>query len=167
MSELTITIRGLGWRQVALAAGGAVLAVALAASAIWYIREHTTLAGLPHDSYASLSFSAYFPHHPPSDFSFDPASVNSQPNVLSYTYHYQHQKTVFVSIQPLDPKLDVDSFRPTREISPSIGHGYLADYDTRTTVAILAGKSLVLINSPDGVPDAAVELFADSLAHVK
>jgi len=77
------------------------------------------------------------------------------------------KKPVFVSVQPLDPQLDINSFRPTREIDTNIGHGYLVEYDTRTTVAIIAGKSMVLINSPNGVSGNAIEQLADSLEPVK
>ncbi|HEX3082079.1 MAG TPA: hypothetical protein VHQ86_02395 [Candidatus Saccharimonadia bacterium] len=166
MADVTITIRGLSWRWLALIISGGVLAVALAVGAIIYIRANTTLVGLPHEVYDSLNFPVYFPHHPPAGFSFDTKSVSTKANVLTYAYHYQGQKPVFVSIQPLDPQLDVTTFRPTREITPRIGHGYLADFGSRTTVAVVTAKSLVLINSPDGVPDGAIEQFTDSLQPV-
>jgi len=149
-----------------IAAGGC-LSLAIAVSAIWYIRTHTALVGLPRDAYATLTFPVFFPQHAPAGFKFDENSVDSQANVLTYTYRYQAKNLIYVSIQPLDPKLDVTTFRPTREIDPSIGHGYLAVFGTRTTVAIVAGKSLVLINSPDGIPDGAIEQFADSLKPVR
>jgi hypothetical protein len=166
MAELTITLKGLERRQLLLVAGGAAISVALAVGAIVYIRQHTSLAGLPRDSYQNLAFPAYFPKHPPTDFKFDQNSISSNSQVLSYTYKYKDSKSVYISIQPLDPKLDISSFKPTREISPSIGHGYLVAFDDRTTVAILAGGSFVLVNSPDDIPDAVVEEFVNSLRPV-
>ena len=155
--------QGPNRRQFVAVIAGGVLALMLAVGGIVYVRQFTPLAGLPREAYRGLTFPVYFPKHPPSGFVFDPKSVSSRSKVLAYNFTYQGQKPVNVSIQPLDPSLDVTSFNPTRIINPPIGTGYLAVYDTRTTVAIVAGKSLVLVNSPDGVPDAMVEQFANSL----
>jgi hypothetical protein len=167
MGELTITLRGLSRRQVVLIAGSATMSVALAIGAIVYIRHFTSLTGLPQNSYKNLSFPVYFPRHAPNGFRFDTNSVSSKPDVLAYKYVYQGQKPVYVSIQPKDPQLDPNSFNPTRTITTTIGNGYLADFDTRTTVAVVADKSMILINSPLQIPDQLVEQFADSLAPVK
>jgi hypothetical protein len=165
MSEITIKVQGLSRRHLLLGVGGLALAVILAVGAIIYIRQHTTLVGLPRDAYKDLSFEVYFPKSPPNEFKFDAKSISSTPEVLTYKYDYEGNP-VMVSVQPLDPQLDTGSFRPTREISTDIGKGYLAEYDMRTTVAILAGKSLVIINSPDNVPSFAVEQFAHTFKRV-
>lgn len=164
MAELTFNIRGLGRKQLIFGALGLTLSVAIAWLSLNYIREHTSLVGLPRDSYKDLSFQVFFPKHPPKEFSFDPDSISSNAQVLTYGYKYQGSKPVAISIQPLDPAIDTQGFKPTREFNSSIGRGYLANFDTRTSIAILAGKSLVLINSPHAIPDTALETLANSLA---
>jgi len=127
-----------------------------------YLRQNTAVVSLPTKSYKDLSFPAFFPQRPPQGFKFDDNSISSKPNVLTYSFIYDH-KPVYVSIQPLDPELDTGAFRPTREFETPNGHAYLATFDTRTTVAIVAKKSMILINSPEGVPDDLVERFANTL----
>lgn len=146
---------------------GLVVVALLAIAAIAYYKFQPPAIKLPRDTYAHLDFPVYFPVSPPANFSFDESSVNSTPQVLVYAFKFRGDKHVSVSIQPLDPQLDISSFRPTREINPAIGQGYLVEYDTRTTVAIVTDKSLVLINSPDGIPSGVVEDFANSLKPVK
>jgi hypothetical protein len=167
MSEISIKISGLSRKHMLIGLAGLVVAVGLAVAAIGYIRQYTVLAGLPREAYQGLNFPVYFPKHPPAGFKFDAGSVSTKPQVLAYKYDYQGEKPVYVSIQPLDPQLDANSFKPTRTISPSIGKGYLVDYDTRTTVAIMTDKALVVINSPAGVPSLLIEQFAVSLSAVK
>jgi len=167
MPEITISISGLSHNRLAIIIGGAIVSVALAILAILYINQHTALTGLPRDSYKDLTFQVFFPKHPPQGFQLDRSSISSTSQVLAYKYDYEGKKPVYVSIQPLDPQLDITSFKPTREIGTDIGHGYLAEYDTRTTIAIIAGKSMVLINSPDQIPSYAIEQFANSLKPVK
>lgn len=142
---------------------GLIVAALLTAVAIVYYRFQSPALTLPRDTYAHLDFPVYFPTSPPANFSFDESSVNSTSQVLVYAFKFRDDKPVSVSIQPLDPQLDISSFRPTREINTTIGQGYLVEYDTRTTVAIVTDKSFVLINSPDGVPSGAIEQFANSL----
>lgn len=144
-----------------------VLVVALATIGVIYFHARVTSAGLPPATYNRLSFPIYFPKHLPPDFALDKRSISSTPSVLTYKYDYKGSRPVFVSIQPLDPQLDTSSFRPTREIDTSIGHGYLVEYEERTTIAILTSKTLVLINAPQKIPGAAIEQFADDLQTVK
>ena len=167
MVELTVKIGGLSRRQLVIISGGVILGIALAILAVAYFRQSPAPSGLPLTAYKDLSFNVFFPLQPPQGFKLDRASISSTPQVLAYKYDYMGKKPVFVSVQPLDPQLDVNSFRPTREIDTNIGHGYLVEYDSRTTVAIVAGKSMVLINSPDGVSSNAIEQLADSLEPVK
>jgi hypothetical protein len=162
-----ITLSGLSRRQILIGIAGTMLAIALATIAIIYVRQYTTLTGLPKSAYANLSFPVYFPRPVEKDFKLDPASISTKPGVLAYTFNYQGSSPVYVSIQPLDPKLDTNSFKPTRTVSTGIGEGYLVEFDTRVTVAIITRKSLVLINSPDHVPSYAIEQLADSFQAVK
>ncbi len=167
MSELTIKFSGLTRRQLITILAGILLSMTLAVAAIFYIREYTTLAGLPKTAYENLTFPVFFPRHPPIGFTLDRASISSTSQVLTYAYNYQGSNPVSVSIQPLDPKLDISSFNATREIATPIGRGYLVEYDTRVTVAIVTNKSLILLNSQDHIPSSAVEQLADSLASAK
>ena len=167
MAELTIKFSALTRRQLLIIGGSVIIGVVLAILAVFYFRQSPVPAVLPQAAYQDLSFRVFFPSQPPRGFKLDRASISSTPQVLTYKYDYMGKKPVFVSVQPLDPQLDINSFRPTREIDTNIGHGYLVEYDTRTTVAIIAGKSMVLINSPNGVSGNAIEQLADSLEPVK
>ncbi|HSE61001.1 MAG TPA: hypothetical protein VLA88_01760 [Candidatus Saccharimonadales bacterium] len=122
---------------------------------------------LPAETYKNLSFPVYFPENPPADFKLDSKSIGSTSDVFTYKYDYAGGHIVFVSVQPLDPKLDISTFKPTRQINTPIGKGYLVEFDTRVTVAIVTDKSFILINSPEGVPSFAAEQFAASLRQVK
>lgn len=167
MAEVTLTIRGITRKQAVIGIAGIVLILAVIITGFLYFRQrNVSQTQLPASSYQGLEFKVFFPKNPPSGFKFDPSSVSSTADVLTYKYTYKG-KPIAISIQALDPQLDISSFRPTREIDTDIGHGYLAVYDDRTTVAIVAGKSFVLINSPSGIPDAAVEQFANSLGPVE
>jgi hypothetical protein len=166
-TEITISFRGLTRKQFLLTTAGALLSLILATTAIGYIHQHTALAGLPRDAYQNLAFPVYFPKHPPQSFTLDEDSISSKPLVLAYSYKYENGNLVYISIQPLDPQLDISSFRTTREISPSIGKGYLVEYEERTTIAIVTKESLVLMNAPRKVPGFALEQLAESLFLVK
>jgi hypothetical protein len=166
MTEIRLTIRGIARRQAAVSLAGLVLIIVIVTGIFVYLHQRgVSQTQLPASSYKDLGFKVFFPKNLPAGFRLDPQSVSSTADVLTYKYNYQN-KPVVVSVQPLDPQLDISSFRPTREIDTSIGHGYLATFDNRTTIAIVAGKSFVLINSPNGISDATVEQFADSLAPV-
>lgn len=166
MAEIRLTIRGIARKQAVVGLAGLVLVIVIIIGVfIYFHQRNVNQAQLPVSSYKGLEFKVFFPKNPPAGFRLDPQSVSSTADVLTYKYNYQN-KPVIVSVQPLDPQLDISSFRPTREIDISIGHGYLATFDDRTTIAIVAGKSFVLINSPNGVSDVTVEQFADSLAPV-
>jgi hypothetical protein len=146
---------------------GLVVVALFAIVAVWYYKFQSPAIQLPRSAYSHLNFPVYFPVSPPANFTFDESSVSSTPQVLVYAFKFRGDKSVSVSIQPLDPKLDISSFRPTREINSAIGQGYLVEYDTRTTVAIVTDKSFVLINSPEGVPSSAMEQFANTLELIK
>jgi len=166
VAELTIRFPELK-RRPALVAVGVLLLLGLAAVAISHIRQHPTTAGLPRNDYERLSFPVYFPQPLPAGFTLDRSSISSRPNVLIYKYTYDNGDPLFVSIQPLDPQLDLNSFKPTREIGTAIGKGYLVEYEDRTTVAIVTPKTLVLLNAPQNIPSVAIEQFAASLRAVK
>ena len=159
---IQITLRGLSRRQLIWLISGLALSIMLALGAIIYIRQYTTLTGLPKDSYQNLSFQAYFPRPIPQNFKLDSNSVSRKSDVLAYTLMYQKSHPVYVSVQPLDPQLDINSFRPTRELTLSIGKGYLVEFDTRVTVAIVTQKSFILMNSNDIVPSTDMESLANT-----
>src|SRR5690348_11906988 len=131
MAELTVRFPQVTTRRVLIVMAGLGLSVAIAVGTIVYLRQNTAVVGLPVNAYKDLAFTVFFPRHPPQGFKFDDNSVSSRSDVLTYSYIYD-QKPVNVSIQPLDPQLDTGSFRPTRELETSIGHAYLATFDTRT-----------------------------------
>lgn len=164
--NVVITVPKLTRKRVLVGLGGLMMSVILAAGAIIYIRQYTALAGLPREQYQDLSFPVYFPVRPPG-FKLDPGSINSRSFVLSYKFTYDSGAPVLVSISPLDPKLDTNTFRPTREITTKIGKGYLVEYDERTTIAIPTEKSFVLINAPEKIPAFAIEQFASSLRQAR
>jgi hypothetical protein len=168
MVELTIRFPQLNRRQLLIALSIFILLAALAAGAMIYWRQHNIPASqLPPSRYKDLSFPVYFPQKLPDGFTLDKNSIDSQPNVLVYKYTYDNGDPLFISIQPLDPQLDINSFKPTREIGTSIGKGYLVEYEDRTTVAIVTPKTLVLLNAPEKIPGVAIEQFAASLRPVK
>jgi hypothetical protein len=166
MAEVTFTIRGISRKQLYISAGTLVVIAILVVGAIFYTRQNSTPAGLPSESYKNLSFKVFFPAVPPNGFKFDPESVSSTAAVLAYSFDYSG-KPISVTIQPLDPQLDIASFRPTKEVSFQIGKGYLAEYEQRTTIAIVADKSFIIINSPQQIPSSNVEQFAHSLRPVQ
>jgi hypothetical protein len=163
MAELTIKIPQLSRRRIVLLVSGLLLAIGLALGTVIYLRHATTVVGLPPSAYQGLDFPVFFPRHAPTKFKLDPSSINTRTEVLAYVFNYGNGKPVYVSIQPVGGGFDTSSFRPTREFDAPIGHAYLATFENRTTVAIIAGRSLVLINSINDVPDTDIERFADSL----
>ena len=111
---------------------------------------------------ASASFPLFYAKTNSPSFQFVPASVSATSQAVLYSYQYDHDKTLAVSVQPIG-NLNVDQFNPTSDFATTVGHAYIVDIDSRTTAAVVGSKSWALINAPDKISVSELTQFINSL----
>jgi hypothetical protein len=93
----------------------------------------------------------------------DEKSFSATDQVATYQVTYDNSKTLYVSIQARDASIDPENYPGDESFSSSIGKAIIIDRPDRTTAAIFAEKSWLLINAPQKIDSEQLHYFINSL----
>lgn len=156
-----------GRKKVYLIIGGVAIAIIAAACIILYIRlNHSDQPSEISKAQKIVDFPLYYPSQVPPGFVFD-KNVSSMKQVVLYSYTYNKNEKISVSIQPLTNEIDPNAFNPTSDFTTHIGRAYMVDIDLRTTAAVMGKKSWLLINASNNVPTDSFREFVEGFRPVQ
>jgi len=149
--------------------GGALALIGVACLAITFLLLRADGSKAPDEfkkAQSAVSFPVYYPQDPPNSLRFNETSLSYTKDVVLYTYTYDGNKIVSISVQAKAGGFSDSDFNPTTEFTSHMGRAYIADLDHRTSAAVVGDKSWVLINAPNGIADSTLRDFIDSLRPV-
>jgi hypothetical protein len=153
-------------RRLMLASGALAAAVILVAVAFFLIFGHTSPArSALSQAQQKVTFPLYYPESTPEGFTFDKDSVSATDQVVLYSYSYDGDKRLLVTVQ--SGKFDSGQFKATSDFTTTMGHAYIVDLDDRTTAAIVGEQSWVIINAPNKIAVDKLTAFINSLRLVR
>jgi hypothetical protein len=159
--------RKLWHKPLAWAAISLLLVASLSGGGYYFYHQHRSQSFYPASVTKATGFPLFYPNHPPASLQLAPTSFSATNEVVTYYYTYSGNKKLIVSVMPLTPGVDISNFNPTKKFTTGIGQAYLVDINTRTTGAIIADKSWILINAPDKISAQDMEAFINSFQPVK
>lgn len=154
--------------KLKLFAGGILLTALLSGTGI-AIATYTKLhqSPIPKEIRSAVSFPLYYPKKLLPGMTLNKDSFSATSEVVTFNFNYDSgKKKLIVSEQPLSG-IDPDTFNPTKKFTTGIGTAYLVDLEDRTTAAVIADKSWLLINAPQKMGVDDMEQFINSLRPAK
>jgi hypothetical protein len=144
-----------------------LLAAVMASMYFW---EAGQLAKIPAELVrvqSVVSFPLYYASSLPPGMKLDTKSVTATSGVVLFSYTYDTNKRLSVSIQAKAKDFDTSSFKPTSDFTTHIGRAYVVDLEDRSAAAVVSDKSWVLLNAPEKISADILRQFIDALTPVK
>jgi hypothetical protein len=164
MNEFAIRIRT---RWLLIGAGGLVLAVALAAGVIWYLKSHDAF-GIPRAVRQEAAFPVYYVRNIPEPYRVQDKSYSYNKGMLSFVIEGENDREVLVTEQSPPKNFDIDAFvdkelTDQKAVTTVYGKAIMGKRQSTRVVSLKTGDTWVMLSASDSVPAEDLELLTDRL----